>query len=373
MGQSGKEVLAKVSSSLAAEGLAAVVAMSPENTAYLGGFLVPSVKIIRGRLVMCVVTPDDSCQVVADMEESYTRASTALARVRAYNEFTETPMAVLADTLKQMGVADQRVALETDFCPAAAYLELTRLLPRTEFVDAGPFLAKMRSIKTSAEIETLRVLGRAADGAHRAVAAKARPGMTEMDVALILTDHLLRNGADSILQLVVGSGDRSTHANPYPTDRVLRKGDVMRIDIYGQRSNYLSDCARTYVVGPVSQAHKDLWKRMLEARRACLDMVRPGQHTADIYRVFAEKFTSWGYRPINFVGHGLGLTLHEDPYVGRYGDWVLEPGQVLCIEPYVVFPAEGCGFQVEDEVLVTPTGYELLTGFAGEPELSALE
>jgi len=372
MEELGKGVLAKVSSSLAGDDLAAVVAMSPENTAYLGGFLVPSMKIIRGRLVMCVVTPGDSCQVVADMEESYTRASTALAKVRAYDEFTETPMAALADTLKQMGVAGQRVGLELDFIPVAAFQELAGLLPETRFVDAGPFLVKMRAIKTPAEIDILRRLGQAADGAHKAVAAKAHPGMTEMDVALILIDYLLRGGADDIRQLVIGSGERSTHANPYATTRVLGRGDVMRIDIYGQLRNYLSDCARTYVVGEVSQAEKDIWKRMLEARRTCLDMIRPGAHTAGIYEVFHGKFKAWGFRPLNFVGHGLGLTLHEDPYVGKVGDWVLEPGQVLCIEPYVVFAAEKRGFQVEDEVLVTSSGHELLTGFGGEPDLPAL-
>lgn len=352
--------------------MAAVVAMSPENTAYLGGFLVPSMKIIRGRLVMCVITPGDSCQVVADMEESYTRASTALAKVRAYNEFTETPMAALADTLRQTGVAGQRVGIELDFIPAAAYHELIGLVPEAQFVDAGAFFLKMRAIKTPSEIEILRTLGRAADGAHKAVAAKARPGMTEMDVALILMDHLLHSGADDIRQLVVGSGERSTYANPYATGRVLAKGDVMRVDIYGQLRNYLSDCARTYVVGELSQAERDIWKRMLEARRACLDMIKPGAHTAEIYKVFCGKFTAWGFRPINFVGHGLGLTLHEDPYVGKYGDWVLRAGQVLCIEPYAVFAAENRGFQVEDEVLVTPDGYELLTGFGGEPALPAL-
>ncbi len=372
MGELGREVLGKVSSSLPREGLAAVVAMSPENTAYLGGFLVPSMRIIRGRLVMCVVTPGDSCQVVADMEESYTRACTALSKVRAYNEFTETPMVALADTLRQMGVAGQQVGIELDSISAGAYKELVGLLPRTRFVDAGPFFLKMRAVKTPSEIEALRTVGRAADGAHKAVAAKARPGMTEMDVALLLMEHLLHSGADDIRQLVIGSGERSTHANPYAGDRVLAAGDVMRVDIYAQFRNYLSDCARTYVVGQPSRAAEDLWKRMLEARRACLEMIGPGARTAAIYRVFHDKFTAWGLRPINFVGHGLGLTLHEDPYVGRYGDWVLEAGQVLCIEPYVVLASEGRGFQVEDEVLVTARGYELLTGFSGEPDLPVL-
>lgn len=372
MGELGKEILTKVSSGVAQEGYAAVVAMSMENTAYIGGFLVPSMKIIRSRLVMCVVTPSASVQVVADMEESYTRANTALAKVRAYNEFTETPMTALADTLRQLGAAGQQVAIELDFIPAAAFAELTRLMPETKFVDAAAFFFKMRAIKTPAEIETLRTLGHIVDGAHKALAANGKPGMTEMDCALILYDHILRNGAESITQLCLGSGDRSMHANPSATSRRLSRGDVMRVDIYANLHNYFSDCARTYVVGEPTAKDLELWGRMLEAHQACLSMIKPGVHTAEIYKLFVDKFTGWGYKPINFVGHGLGLTLHEDPYVGRYGDWVLAEGQVLCIEPYVLFPERNAGFQVEDEVLVTAKGYELLTGFGGPPPLVGL-
>ncbi|HEY3314925.1 MAG TPA: Xaa-Pro peptidase family protein [Bacillota bacterium] len=373
MVQVGKDVLKKVASSLAGEGLAGVVAMSPENAPYVSGFAVPSQKIIRGRLVMCVISANgDSCQVVADMEESYTKAYTSLARVRAYNEFTETPMKALTDVLTQMGLARRKVAIDVDYIPANAWEELRRLMPDTQFVDSAPFFTKMHAIKTPGEIDNLRTLAHAVDGAHKAVAAKAKPGMTEMDVAMIIYEHLFKHGADDIAQLCVGSGERSLHANPYATERRLTDGDVMRIDIYAKRNCYLSDCARTYVVGEPTAAEKDLWQKMLETRRMCLEMVKPGAHTAEIYKVFHDKFTAWGLKPINFVGHGLGLSLHEDPYVGRYGDWVLQEGMVLCIEPYVVFPERNAGFQVEDEVLVTANGYELLTGFDGDPVLAAL-
>jgi Xaa-Pro dipeptidase len=366
-----KGILGSVTRSLAAEKLDAIVAMSPDNAPYVAAFLVPSQKIIRHRLVMCVVTAGgDSCHIVPDMEESYTRAYTGLARVRPYNEFTETPMTALADTLREMGVVGGKVGIEMDFIPAANHLELTGLLPGTTFVDAVPFFAKVRAIKTPAEQDILRRLGRVVEGAHRAVGERARAGMTEMDVALILYESLLRGGADDILQIVVGSGERSAHANPYATERPLGQGDVVRVDIYAKLRNYLSDCARTYVVGPATVAQIDLWRKMLEARQACLDMIKPGAHTAEIYRVYSSKMSGWGLKTINFVGHGLGVTLHEDPYVGRYGDWVLQEGMVLCIEPYLVLGDNG--FQVEDEVLVTATGCELLTGASGPPALVSI-
>lgn len=374
MSELGKQVLKKVSSSLGSEGLGAVVAMSPENAPYVAGFLVPSQKIIRDRLVMCVVAAGgDSCQVVADMEESYTRAYTSMARVKAYNEFTDTPMRALAATLKEMGVTGGKVGVEMDFLPAQAYLELVGLLPDTKFVDARSFFLKCRALKTPAEIETLRKLGHAVNDAHKAIAAKARPGMTEMDISLILYDHLLRNGADDVLQLVVGSGDRSTHANPYATERRLGHGDVIRVDVYAKLNNYLSDCARTYVVGEVDATQQDLWSKMLEMRQDALNMIKPGVHTAEIYKAYYDKSVGYGIKPLNFLGHGLGLGLHEDPYVGKYGDWVLQEGMVLCIEPYVVLAEKNCGFQVEDEVLVTANGYELLTGYDGAPPLPVIK
>jgi Xaa-Pro aminopeptidase len=76
-----------------------------------------------------------------------------------------------------------------------------------------------------------------------------------------------------------------------------------------------------------------------------------------------------GLEPINFVGHGLGLTLHEEPYINKFSDTLLEPGMVLCIEPYYMMVDQNMGFQIEDEIIVTENGYELITDYQDSSEL----
>ena len=232
------------------EGIDALISMSPENATYTGGFFVPSQTLIRSRLVMCVVCASGyTLQLVADMEESFTKTMSALDNVRAYNEFTTNPADALADALEEQGLAEGTLGLELDYAPDFFMAQLRKRLPKARIVDAGPVLGRLRAVKTPEEIEFLTKIGRIAEHAHQEAAAKTKPGMTEMDMALILYDSLLREGADEIARLVVGSGDRSTHANPGPTNRKLEIGDVVRVDIYAMLNSYLSDIARTYVVG----------------------------------------------------------------------------------------------------------------------------
>ncbi|HHY94393.1 MAG TPA: aminopeptidase P family protein [Firmicutes bacterium] len=338
-----------------------MVAMSPENATYTAGMAVPSQSLIRSRLVMCVVCASGhSLHLVADMEESFTRSYTGLQEVRAYNEFTEHPADALADALRELGVGDGTVALEMDYVPVDFFERLRFRVPRARFVDAGPLLAELRAIKTPEEIGYLRKLGAMVEKAHYQAASQVKPGMTEMDLALAIYECLFREGVDGVARLVVGAGERSTHANPDPTSRKLAPGDVVRVDVYAVLHNYLSDVARTAVVGEPNGELKEIWRKLVDARRFALDMVRPGARADDIYRAYYEHFTDMGLRPLQFLGHGLGLTLHEEPYVSKYGHAVLQEGMVLCIEPYTTLP--DCGFQVEDELVVTSSGFELITG-----------
>jgi Xaa-Pro aminopeptidase len=89
----------------------------------------------------------------------------------------------------------------------------------------------------------------------------------------------------------------------------------------------------------------------------------------EVYRIFSKKFKDLGLEPINFVSHGLGLTLHEDPCINRFSDTILEPGMVLCVEPYYMMVEQNMGFQIEDEIIVTEKGYELITDYRDSSEL----
>lgn len=351
-------------------GFDALVAMSPENATYTAGVAIPSQSLIRQRHVFCLVPASGAPRmIVVNMEESFARANACIDDIRAYNEFTESPVEFLVDAIKALGLERAKIGIELDYLPARDYAKLKALLPRATFKDAEAFFENLRMIKTHEEIEKLRLVGRAAEKVHHDSFGKLEPGMTELDLAGLIVKGLYAEGVDYILKLVVGAGERCSHANPGPTNNVVKQGDMIRADIFGSLGGYLSDVARTAVVGEPTDFQRETWRKLIEARALILENIRPGVHSQEIYRKFSNKFKEMGLEPINFVGHGLGLTLHEEPYINKFSDTVLEPGMVLCVEPYYMMVDQNMGFQIEDEIVVTENGYELITDYRDSGEL----
>ena len=160
---------------------------------------------------------------------------------------------------------------------------------------------------------------------------------------------------------MVGSGVRSCLLNGEPTDKVLEKGDIVRVDVMGTKDNYYCDCCRTAVVGTPTEHQAETWSKLVKAHDDAIAQIKPGVSTKTIYDNFAKQFTEWGFKPVAFIGHGLGLTLHEEPYINTYKDTTLRENMVLCVEPIHVIDGE-CGYQLENEVLVTADGHRMITG-----------
>lgn len=360
------EVLTKQRRALQKEGLDALIAVSPENVGYTAGYMIPSQVIpIRKRQFFAVVTPEEEALVVVDVEYNEAVASSRIKDIRQYNQFTENPVDLLAATLRELGVAKGRVGIELDFMPARSHLRLCKALPKLELVDAEHIYDDLRMIKTQDELEIIRRIAGIVDETHAEVYQRAEPGMTEMDIAFMFIEGILARGADEMRKLVVGSGERSVYANCVPTHRVLQPGDVMRVDVFASLNGYLSDIARTSVVGEATPRQKEIWGKLCDAETLVFEHLRPGTTTGQVWRAFLDFFTKADLDPaINFLGHSIGLTLHEQPYIDRYRDYPIEEGMVLVIEP--VFFTGNQGFHLEDIVLVTAGGCEILSDGRGD-------
>lgn len=364
-----QDILDKVSSRLAQDGISAVVLSSQDNVTYTIGYEVPSQAFpIRERNLCAVITADGKTVLqTPDMEYSLAKAQSCIKDVRMYNEFTQDPMQELVSVFNELGVANGTIAVEDDFLPASHYNNLVSLLPNARIIPARPILSELRAIKTASELDKLRRINKIAEQAHHFAAGKASAGATELQYAQHLTEFLYTNGAETITRLVVGAGERSEHGNANPTMRQMFEGEIVRADIFAKMGGYMSDVARTAVVGAPNADQKDKWKKIIDSHQMVLGMIRPGVSTKTIYDAFRAFFDKVGLTPINFVGHGLGVTLHEDPYISRYHDTILEPGMVLAIEP--LYFTNGEGYQVEDIVAVTEDGYELITNCVPTTEL----
>jgi len=361
-----KELMQKV-------GLGALVAVSPEMVRYTLGTVVPTQSLIRERLAICITSSEGKqVAIVVNIEEELVKKQGFVEDVRIYNEFTDQPMKMLSDVLKEMHLENQKIGIELDYLPFTHYSILKKEMPNTEFVECREYFLKLREVKTIEEIELIREIGKAAEQAHQKIFQEIKPGMSEKDIgSLVVSELYSQVGADPKI-IVVASGERSSMLNASATDRVLKNGDMVRVDIIATKNGYYCDVCRTSVVGKPSKEQLDIWNTIIEARNLVLNNIKPGIHSHDLYSIYNHFVTEKGLTPIDFVGHGLGLGLHEEPYIGKYGGDIFTPGMVLCVEPIHVIPGM-MGFQVEDEILVTENEYELLTGTLDSIELPIIE
>ena len=352
-------VLTRLRAEMERVGLDAAVAVSPENFGWVAGFVVPSQPIMRWRHAMAVVGQTETAYVCVDMEETTVAGQAGNVPVRAWGEFSDDAMAVLADELARLGFA--RIGIELDYLPAADFVRLRAALPNAQFVAIDAALDRMRRIKTADEIALLRRLSRISDKAIGDAFAAVSPGDTEMDLGTALTRSVYEQGAEQFRLMIVATGPRSELPNVGPTDRVLEPRDVCRVEIFSMIGGYHAGVCRTAVVSEPPEHAERIWANLVGCKHMLMDMIRPGAVASDIYAAFLAEFGKLGLPPIAFVGHGIGLNLHEAPYLAAHDDTVLEAGTVLGFEPLVYRTGHGYGMQLKDMVAVAESGAELLS------------
>ncbi len=367
------EVVKKQQELMKKKGLAALVAVSPEIIRYTTGVMIPTQSIIRERHALCI-TPatGDPVAIVVNIEENLVKSQSFIQDIRSYNEFTDKPIVMLSKVLKEKCLEKETIGIELDYLPARRYELLKKEMPETEFISCEEHFYELRTIKTKEELALIEDIGRAAEESIYSAFGQLRSGMTEQDLAKLLVGEYFTRGGEKIQILVVATGERSSFLNASATDRRIEAGDVIRVDLIGTKQGYYSDVCRTAVVGEATKEISDIWSSIVEARELVLSEIRPDADTKEVYGKYRDFAVRRNLTPIDFVGHGLGLGLHEEPYFGKYGGTILQPGMVFCIEPIHVVP-EKMGFQLEDELVITGSGYRLLTGGPRSKELTVIE
>lgn len=356
--------------------LDAMVSCSPENFAYLAGFVVPSQPLMRHRHAMTIVTADGRSAVFGvDMEATTIGKRLPGAKATIWQEFSDNAMTTLADLLRELGLSSARIGIELDYLPAADFEKLKALLPSARFSGSQGIVARLRQIKTPDEIALLRRLSRIADQSITDALRAVQAGDSEMDLAGHLTRNVYALGAEQFKLMIVATGERSELPNVGPSERRLQRADVCRVEIFSVIGGYQAGVCRTAVVQEAPPHAERIWKHLVDCKYLLLDMIKPGASCRAIYAAFIAKLAEMNLPPISFVGHGIGLFLHEDPYlgktpeIGRDGDAKLEAGMVLGVEPLCYRTGHGYGMQLKDMLVVTERGCEMLSDYCSNDEL----
>jgi Xaa-Pro aminopeptidase len=263
---------------------------------------------------------------------------------------------LVADRLGKPG----RVAV-SDFTPALHVLALRAALGDAEQTLAGPVVRELRMRKDAAEIAALRAAGAAIDRVHARVGEWLRAGRTEAEVGEDITAAIVEEGHSHADFVIVGSGPNGASPHHDVSDRVIQRGDVVVVDIGGPLpEGYNSDCTRTYSVGEPRDADvAETYAVLQRAQQAAVDAVRPSVTAERIDAAAREVIDAAGFGEffIHRTGHGIGLDVHEEPYIIAGNQLPLEPGMAFSVEPGI-YQAGRWGARIEDIVVVTESGVE---------------
>ena len=276
---------------------------------------------------------------------------------------TDDPYALVA---KRLGPAAGRVGL-SDRMWALMVLAFRDALPGAEQVLASTALRDLRMRKNPAEVAALREAGEAIDRVHARVPGWLRAGRTERQVAADIADAILEEGHARVDFTIVASGPNAASPHHDVSDRVLQRGDAVVVDIGGTMpSGYCSDCTRTYVIGTPPPEFAAYYQVLKDAQHAACAAVRPGVTAEAVDAAARNPITAAGYGEyfVHRTGHGIGLEVHEDPYIVSGNTEPLRPGMAFSIEPGI-YPGPH-GARIEDIVVCTEQGCERLNNASRE-------
>lgn len=294
--------------------------------------------------------------VVPRLEAALLDGKEHLAQLVTWTE-TEQPAQVLAGIAG--AAANGTIAVNDDLW-SVFLLRLQQALPGARWVEAAQLLRPLRMRKDAAEVAAMAEVARRTDETWEAFIRQPVAGLTELEAKDRLEAALKARGVTPAF-CIVASGPHSASPHHHAGERVISAGDALVVDWGGTLGGYYSDVTRSAHVGPPSVEYEEAYAAVLAANEVAFSAVHPGVPCEEIDRAAREFLTARGYGDAFFhrVGHGLGLAVHEEPYLVAGNDLPLEEGMTFSDEPGVYFPGK-FGIRIEDTVVVTAEGGEKL-------------
>lgn len=350
---------ARLRAAMAATGFAAVYTTHPVNRRYLTGYTGEDGPPNESAGAL-LITADAAYLRTSVVNATQARAEAPDCEIVAYatqDEATQQLQAIAArHTIRRLGFDESAMLYTT-------YQWLGATLPDVERAEVGSLVSDLRLIKDEAEIGLLRRAQAITVAAFVAVSARIVAGMTERDVAWELEKAVRAHGGEGLgFTTIVGAGENGARPHHTVTDRPIRAGEPVVIDMGARYEGYSGDLTRTIVVGEPDDQFRRVYDVVLRAMRHAEEVARPGMTGGDLDAAARGVIAEAGYGDafLHGLGHGIGLQVHEAPSARKEGTDVFAAGMSLTIEPGIYLPDWG-GVRIEDLVVFTPTGIINLT------------
>jgi Xaa-Pro aminopeptidase len=341
--------LQKLRKALQEQNIDGILITNGYNRRYMTGF--------TGTAGVAIVSQNDAVFIT---DFRYTEQAAAQVQDFRIVKHEATIIEEIATQVNNMGI--KLLGFEKDTVSFGTY-ELYKSKIQADLVPISGLIEKIRLIKTQQEINIIKVACEIADHAFTHILNFIKPGKTELEVSNELEFFMRKQGAtQSSFDIIVASGLRSALPHGVATNKVIEKGDFVTLDYGALYNGYISDITRTVAVGEPSEKLVDMYNAVLGSQLLALEKVGPGLTGIQADAIARNYLTEKGYGEAfgHSLGHGIGLEVHESPGLSMRSETVLEPGMAVTIEPGVYLPEIG-GVRIEDDILITENGNELLT------------
>jgi len=365
--------------SVVEQAIDAAIFLYSRDLLYYAGVSVPSILL---------VTPHTA--------RLYVRRALGIARQDStvHDIVPEGSLQAVARQIRAEKLHRSRIGLELDVIPAELFFKIRDELPSAHFVNISPLVISQRMVKDAQELQFVRVSAAMIDKAQERARQIIREGMNEIEMAAEVEAELRRNRHEGILVNrrfdtyamygMIGSGRPLARFSGFAnvatgiglsramrisaSDRIMKRGDLIMIDITGSYQGYITDVTRPYVIGKASTRQAEVFEALCAVEDEILGSIRPGVPVADIYSIGVEAANKTEYGRFfmgyeergRFVGHGLGLELDEPPIIGPDDPTILSENMTLAVEINTIIPDFGA-IKVEDTFIVNSDGIELLS------------
>jgi len=357
--------LDRLNAALDAAGLAALAVVPGPNLRYLSGL-----SMGYSERVALVVFPRQGTPALLLPALEVPRVREKLAIPAEMFPWTDDrgPGEAIGRLGETLHLAGERIGVEERHMRLLEWNALQRAFPGCQAEPADPLLAEMRMIKGPQEIACMRRAATLLEQGLKDVMDRLRPGMTEREVARAWQWAVAEAGADSFSdEPIVVAGLRGASPHTAPSDRPIERGELVTLDWVASVDGYYADITRTVAVGEPGEALRCIYDLVLRANQAGQEKVRPGLPAQEVDRAARAVIVEGGYGEafLHRTGHGLGLEVHEPPYMVEGNEQTLLPGMTFTVEPGVYVAGLG-GVRIEDDILVTSASGLSLTAFPRE-------
>ena len=267
---------------------------------------------------------------------------------------------VSSDDYENFFMFCENVGFEENHVTYAKYKEYMHKFKINNLVETENIIEKQRAIKDDEEIKNIMTACEITDECFSYILKYIKPGMTEKQIAREIEEFYNKKADGLSFDTIVASGENSSKPHAIPTDRIIQKQDIITIDMGCKYKGYCSDMTRTIFVGSVPEYVKPVYDLVLKNQMQTLDQMKDGESIRLLTKMVENDFRLHNFDLIHSLGHGLGLEIHEKPYINYKNDNTLKENMVVTDEPGIYLPGK-FGVRIEDTVLITKFGCINLT------------